>query len=329
MVSYEVVGRLLSRDVILRIGHVLDMAGVDIRPETFAGMLILFVFGVPIPIFIFLSKAYSLYAIPVSLGVGIFNSIIIYVVFVLRIDARKNEIETVLPDFLQVCSSNVRAGMSIERALWFAARPEFGLLSEEITAMTRRTFGGEPFTQALRRLGRKFNSRLLTRTINLLIEESSSGGEVATLLEKSAWDARQVQILHKEISEMMLMYVVFIVFASTIGGPLLYALSYELINSTNTIWASIMEQNPQGFPSTGMMFLQPKPPRVSTQDFYYFSILSTIMVTFSASFIIAVVNTGSMVNGFKYAPFFVGLGLGVYFLVMTAFSVLFAPIFVK
>jgi len=329
MVSYEVVGRLLSRDVILRLEHFLELAGIEVQPETFAGMFILFVFRLPIPIFIFLSRASPAYAVPVALGIGFFNALIIYVVFILRMDARRNEIETVLPDFLQVCSSNVRAGMSIERALWFAARPEFGLLSEEITAMTRRTFGGESFTQALRRLSRKFNSRLLTRTINLLIEESASGGEVATLLEKSAWDARQIQILHKEISEMMLMYVVFIVFASAVGGPVLYALSSQLIGITNTIWSAITEQNPQGFSTAGMMFLQPKPPTVSTQDFYYFSLISTVMVTLSASFIIAVINTGSMVNGFKYAPFFIGLGLAVYFVVTTAFNMLFAPIFVK
>lgn len=71
---------------------------------------------------------------------------------------------------------------------------------------------------------------------------------MATLLDKCAWDARQVQILHKEISEMMLMYVIFIVFASCIGAPMLYGLSYQLISATNNIWADINIQNPQGFP---------------------------------------------------------------------------------
>jgi len=326
---YGIVGRLISREWVLKVEDMLSMAGVDISPETFTGMVILFVFGLPIPIFIFLSKAMSDLAIIIAIGVMVFDSLIVYVLLRMRIDNRSKQIEEVLPDFLQICAANVRAGMSIERALWFAARPEFGLLSEEIANTTRRTFGGEPFTQALKKLAKKFESRQLNRTINLLIEESSSGGEVATLLDKCAWDARQVQILHKEISEMMLMYVIFIVFASCIGAPMLYGLSYQLISATNNIWADINIQNPQGFPKVGVMSLiQPRPPSISTDDFYKFSIIATILVTFSASFIVAVINTGSWINGFKYAPFFIGLGLTIFFVVTMVFSLVFASLFV-
>jgi hypothetical protein len=326
---YDIIGRLLKREWILQVEDTLSMAGVDISPETFMGMVLLGVFGVPIPIFIIMVRAFPDIALIVSVGVMIFDAVVIYVLLRMRIDNRKKQIEEVLPDFLQICAANVRAGMSIERALWFAARPEFGLLSEEIANTTRRTFGGEPFTQALRKLAKKFNSRQLNRTINLIIEESSSGGEVATLLDKCAWDARQVQILHKEISEMMLMYVIFIVFASCVGAPLLYGLSYQLIGSTNKIWADISKQNPQGMPKMGMMssLLSPRPPKVSTEDFYKFAVIATILVTFSASMIIAVINTGSWINGFKYAPFFVGLGLVVFFAVTLIFSLLFASIF--
>ena len=87
-------------------------------------------------------------------------------------------------------------------------------------------------------------------------------------------------------------------------------------------------QNPQGFPKVGVMSLiQPKPPKITTEDFYKFAIISTILVTFSASFIIAVVNTGSWINGFKYAPFFIGLGLVIFFSVTMVFSLVFASLF--
>ena len=325
---YGAVGRLLKREWILRVEDALQMAGIDMSPEAFTGMVLLLIFGIPIPIFIFLSKALPDLALMIAGGVMLFFGVVVYVLLKMRVDNRRKQIEEVLPDFLQICAANVRAGMSIERALWFAARPEFGLLSEEIASTTRRTFGGEPFTQALKKLAKKFDSRQLNRTINLIIEESSSGGEVATLLDKCAWDARQVQILHKEISEMMLMYVIFIVFASCIGAPMLYGLSYQLIHATNKIWGEIQAENPQGFPKMGMMsMIQPKPPKITTDDFYKFAIIATIMVTFSASFIIAVVNTGSWINGFKYAPFFIGLGLVIFFAVTMVFSLIFASLF--
>jgi pilus assembly protein TadC len=325
---YGIVGRLLKREWILKVEDTLAMAGVDISPETFMGMVLLIIFGIPVPIFLILARAFPDIALLVAGGVMVFCAVIVYVWLRLRIDNRKKQIEEVLPDFLQICAANVRAGMSIERALWFAARPEFGLLSEEIANTTRRTFGGEPFTQALRKLEKKFNSRQLNRTINLVIEESSSGGEIATLLDKCSWDARQVQILHKEISEMMLMYVIFIVFASCIGAPMLYGLSYQLISSTNKVWGDILKQNPQGLPQMGtMMLLQPRPPTVSTDDFYKFSIIATILITFAASMIIAVINTGSWINGFKYAPLFVGLGLVIFFTITIIFNLMFASVF--
>ncbi|MCX6775800.1 MAG: type II secretion system F family protein [Candidatus Micrarchaeota archaeon] len=325
---YGAMGRLLTREWILRIEDALLMAGIDMSPEAFTGMVLLLVFGIPIPIFIFLSKALPDLALLIAGGIMVFFGVAVYVLLRMRVDSRKKQIEEVLPDFLQICAANVRAGMSIERALWFAARPEFGLLSEEIANTTRRTFGGEPFTQALKRLAKKFDSRQLNRTVNLIVEESSSGGEVATLLDKCAWDARQVQILHKEISEMMLMYVIFIVFASCIGAPMLYGLSYQLIHATNKIWQEIQIQNPQGFPKVGVMSLvQPRPPKITTDDFYKFAIIATILVTFSASFIIAVVNTGVWINGFKYAPFFIGLGLVIFFAVTMVFGLVFAELF--
>ena len=38
----------------------------------------------------------------------------------------------VLADFLGLTSSNISAGMPIDRALWFAVRPKFGILAREI-----------------------------------------------------------------------------------------------------------------------------------------------------------------------------------------------------
>lgn len=139
---YGVLGRLLKREWILQVEDILAMAGVDISPEVFMGMVILAVVGIPIPVFIFMFKAYQDIAVIVSVGIMVFDAVVIYVWLRMRIDNRKKQIEDVLPDFLQICAANVRAGMSIERALWFAARPEFGLLSEEVANTTRRTFGG-------------------------------------------------------------------------------------------------------------------------------------------------------------------------------------------
>ena len=42
---------------------------------------------------------------------------------------RKNKIEAVLADYLQLVSTNVSSGMTIDQALWYAVRKRFGILS--------------------------------------------------------------------------------------------------------------------------------------------------------------------------------------------------------
>jgi sensor histidine kinase YesM len=46
---------------------------------------------------------------------------------------RTKEIENILPDYLQVVSSNLKGGLSFEKALWAAIKPEFGVISKEVT----------------------------------------------------------------------------------------------------------------------------------------------------------------------------------------------------
>ena len=325
-VQWDAIGRFAPRTYVEGIERTLDLAGINIRPDAFLGMVIVGGVSASILAFLVLSVLGVSYSWLFAIGFGGASVGLTYAGILLRIEDRKNKVETVLPEFLQLASANVRAGMPIDRALWFAARPEFGLLSEEIELVTKRTFGGETFVKAIRRLPQRFQSKALERSVNLLIEGTASGGEVADLLEKTGWDIRNMQLLHAEISGMLLMYIIFIVFASTLGAPILYGLSNQLINITNTIWAGILEQNPEGLPSGGMMFLQPQPPGVGADDFFLFALVSTIMTTTLASFIIATIQSGYTADGVKIAPFMICGGLSVFFVVNWLFQMIFVEV---
>ena len=112
---------------------------------------------------------------------------ILFLVFVdLKIYKRKKEIEEVLPDFLQLAAANISAGMTIDRALWFAVRPRFGVLAKEIEIVVKSTLIGENLNTALLRFSKKYDSVMLQRSINLLLEGLNAGGNVAPLLNKIA-----------------------------------------------------------------------------------------------------------------------------------------------
>ena len=67
-----------------------------------------------------------------TLGLGaiiVILRILFYIWIDVQIFKRRIEIEEILPDFLQLASSNIKAGMTIDRALWYAVRPRFGASS--------------------------------------------------------------------------------------------------------------------------------------------------------------------------------------------------------
>ncbi|MEW6329421.1 MAG: type II secretion system F family protein, partial [Candidatus Micrarchaeota archaeon] len=209
----------------------------------------------------------------------------------------------------------------------FAARPEFGIFSKEMEIIAKKTIGGASFAQTLMRLNSRFHSRILKRTISLIIQGLASGGEMAEILERTAWDVRRMQLLQKEISASLLMYTIFIVFAAVIGAPALYALSFKLIEMITHIWAGITAgglEISKLSQQSGMLLITPTPPGVKPFEYYYFGVASTALTAVMASFITACISTGSARNGFKYIPFFLIGALGVFFGVTYLFDKMFA-----
>ena len=177
-------------------------------------------FAILSPIFVFTGFG----PLGVAIGAGLGGAVVAftYLFFMLVADSRANQIERVLPDALQLISANVRAGMTIDRAILLAARPEFGVLEEEIKMVGARTMGGKSLKVALNEMTKTIKSSILDRTIKLLLEGIASGGELAHLLEEVANNVRTTQTLKKEIKSSVMTYSIFILFAAVVAAPFLF-----------------------------------------------------------------------------------------------------------
>lgn len=316
--NYETIGRLVPRNSLMELGASLKMAGIETTPEMFSGLVII---GCVVSIAVAIAfsslvrlPAYASFLLPFLAAAAVI--LVAYLLIALRIESRKNQVESVLPDFLHIAASNVRAGMPIDQALWFAARPEFGLLSQEMGAVAKRTFGGESLTQTLERLSARFDSPLLRRTVSLINHGVSSGGEMAGILEDTAKDVRRAQLIRKEITASMLMYVIFITFASVIGAPFLYAVSFKLISVLQKVWGQMSRANA---PSIG--FLVPSSPGVTPEQFFWFSFTAILLTSVIASFIISVIQTGSKKEGVKYVPLLGLAGIFAFLLIIAVLDI--------
>ncbi|MCX8174956.1 MAG: type II secretion system F family protein [Candidatus Micrarchaeota archaeon] len=338
---YETIGRLFSRQQMRRLGLLLESAGMDFVPEAFAGFVVVvcflaslltyLIFASIAPLRGFLFKlsffispdatlsspdffilVSALFSIILASGVILLS---VYVMLFLMADARRRRVEEVLPDFLSLSAANVRAGMTIDQALWYAAKPEFGILSDEVAIVAKKTFGGVPFNTAIDYLTERFNSKPVRRAVALIKQAIASGGKLADILEKTAEDSREMMTLRKEISTSLLMYVIFIVFAGAIGTPFLFAISGKLVSLLEGVFTTLPTQSSTSFAASVQgPFIMPSKPSVSSSDFWLFTILTAVMTAIFSSLIIGVISKGTKRDGVPYVPFLLAVSLAVYFL---------------
>ncbi len=353
-VLYEMIGRLFSRSQMRKLGLLLETSGINFVPEAFAGFIV--ILSVVLSIFTYLllssisttrsfmfrlssmlSPGLTLQSPDFFLIVSVIFSVLIatgslllvvYVWLMLRADSRRRNVEEVLPDFLSLSAANVRAGMTIDQAMWYAAKPEFGILSVEVATVAKKTFGGVPFNQAVDYLTDRFNSKSIRRSVALIKQGMASGGQLADILERTAEDARQMHVLQKEIAASLLMYVIFIVFAGALGTPFLFAISGKLVGMLENVFATLPTDTSSFAGSMQTPLISASRSAISSSDFFLFTILSCIMTAIFSALIIGVISKGSKRDGVPYLPFLLVASLAIFLIVSALLDSFLSNIYV-
>lgn len=249
---------------------------------------------------------------------------IIYSFYLLSADARARFVEGVLPDALQLMSSNLRAGMTIDRALLLSSRPEFGAFQEDINQVGKEITTGKEFDKALLELGKRIKSERLQKTFQVIISGIASGGQLADLLEQTASNLRQQKLVEERVRSSVLIYVIFIFAAIGFGAPVLFGLSSFLIEVITDIFGKI--ELP---PTTLSTQLPLKFGKVNiTPEFVVaYTIISMIATSIMGSLIIGLISRGKEKEGFKYIPILIVITISLFFIVRFLIRNLLAGLF--
>ncbi len=231
-----------------------------------------------------------------------------------RIYNRTKEIEKVLPDFLQLTSANIRAGMSIDKALWFSIRPRFGILAKEIEIVAKKSMIGEDLEDALRDFSSKYDSPTLERTVNLLIEGLDAGGEIGNLLNRIAANIQENQLTRKDMAQNVTTYVIFITFATIVAAPLLFALSFELLHVVKSLSSDVNLSQEGGISSIPIKF---STEGIALDDFRIFIIVNLIITSVFSAMLVATIEKGDATAGVKSIPMFAIFTVGLFFVFNT------------
>jgi len=196
-------------------------------------------------------------------------------------------------------------------------KPEFDVLAREMGLVSKKVMTGNDVGEALEEFSNKYDSPLLRRSINLIIGESESGGQIVEVIDKVIENSRKTRLLKEEMAASTVTYMIFIGSIVMVIAPALFALSGQLLMIINS-FASGVGENASGL-GFGMGNFQ-----VKYDDFRLFSMLAISTIAIFSGMIISIIEKGDVKGGLRYIPLFlvVALALFVLFdsLLATAFG---------
>lgn len=214
---------------------------------------------------------------------------------------RTTVMEKVLPDYLLLIASNLRAGMTPFTAFVKAARPEFGALSKEVIIAASGLSGTASLNDALDELAKRFDSMILERAVVFFKKGVRSGGRIASLLVSSAEEIRKIQDLRAELIIATRTYSIFLGFIVIIIMPFLLSLSTHFI----TMFLKIREQTigtsdsiSRSIPMFGGNIL------ITPGEMEYLAFASLLLTSLLVSALVGIITRGRVLDGVKYFPVF-------------------------
>lgn len=318
---YDRISALIPRPVIAAFKKQMDYVGMKIPEQNLVGFI--FSFGIIISFGIALN-AYVFLQLPIYLTwplCFLLFAFIIYFWLNMIAESRARFVERILPDILQLISSNMKSGLTTERALLASARPEFGVFSEELKLASAKVMAGERIEEALSDIASRIKSPTMERSIWLMVQGIKSGGEVADLLSQLADDLREENALKEETKAEVSMYVLLVFVSAAFGAPILFGVSSYIVGvlakqTENLVinpeqLQEITRRSPVGrLGSMGMGQLAITPEFATN-----FALITLAITCVCSSLVIGVINTGKEKNGVKFMPIITIMGISLFYII--------------
>jgi len=317
-------------DEMKNLDKMLYCAGVDMPAKGFTLMTFIYAAGFGLAAALVFLQVSSYWSSLAFIAVFITVLFSIYVILLLTSNRRVAMAEDALPDLLSLMSSNIRSGLTPDRALSFSARREFGPLTREINKATKLVISGRSFDDAFETVGVNLGSSTITKAVRLIVEGSRAGGNLSELLDNTASDIRRFNALRNEVSSSVMLYRFFLFTAAALGAPFLFAtanfvisLVYRLQGMAG-IQAGQASLGVQAFPILEKMAAG---SALSPDSVLYFSLGAMFLSTLFASLAGGVISSGRPSDDMKYFPVLLIVALatflGTKFILEQVFATMF------
>lgn len=249
----------------------------------------------------------------------------IYFYLDLKIFNRTQRMEAVLPDFLRLVSENLKGGMPFEKSLWSAIKPEFGILGQEVRLAAKKVMTGTDVDEAIYEFTSKYNSPMLRRSFDLILEGMKGGGRIAEVIDRVIDTIEETRELKAEMAATNLSYIIFVIIIVVVVAPGLFTLSFQFLTILQGLGERISSsgaaQAGANLPiSIGNVSIDP-------EDFKDFSRYALMVISVFSSMIISLISKGSIKGGVRFIPLVFLGSQAVYFVAMKIGTSVFSGFF--
>ncbi len=151
-----------------------------------------------------------------------------------------DSIEKNFSDALKQMADTLKAGDTYESALREIVESDYGRLSEEMQLALRRLEDGENLETALSGFSDRIDSRLIKRTITIVLDSIKTGASLAEILDEIAEDVRDFQRLKEDRKANTTMQFLFMVASGGVIAPLIFGEINAVVNNFSKISAQAL-----------------------------------------------------------------------------------------
>ncbi len=211
-----------------------------------------------------------------------------------KITVRTRQAENILEDYLRYVVENLKGGLSFEKALWSSVKPDFGVLAEEIHLVTKKVMTGTTLEDALIEFTEKYDSPLLKRSFDIIIESLRGGGKISDIIEDLTNELSSMKELKQELVTTNMSYSIFVNAVVLFITPFLFSLSTQFILVLNKIGEKVggSLNNNAVSSSQGLNFFSFSGAALDIGTFKQFSIAVLAVNAIGAAFLTTIINSG-------------------------------------
>jgi len=282
-------------------------AGTEAAPQKYANRIFKICLILAGVVLVFTTLFQYSFLFPI--GSFLVLQIFFYFKISLKASSRIKKMETNFPEVISLMSSNLRSGITIDTSFLLSARPEFYPLDREILEAGKEISTGKDVVFALKAMSERIDSEKISKVILLIISGLKAGGNISDLLEETAKNMREKEVIERKTASTTLMYIIFIFFAVSVGAPALFGLSSVLVEIVINLASKMPDLSGV---QTSMPFTFSS-VSISLSFVIYFSLLFIVVTDFISCFVIGLVSKGEGKAGLKFFIPILAISLVLFF----------------